>query len=139
MTAITCPREQEMAQAVASGTVTTELRDHAGRCQACLAAWLTTALHTTAAPPPHLDPSALWERAGRMRRLRAEAQMSRIITAAQIAAGVIILAVLVFFGSQTATRAWFTVPGQSSLLLAAGVGLLLLATVGVSKLMAQDG
>ena len=138
MTAVTCPREQEMAQAVASGIVTTELRDHAGRCQACLAAWLTSALHATSAPTPQLDPSALWERAGRMRRLRAEAQMSRIITGAQVAAGVIILAVLVFFGSQSATWARFTVPGQSSLLLAAGVGLFLLATLGVSKLMAQD-
>lgn len=138
MTSATCPRGPEVAQAVAAGVLTADLRDHASRCQACLATWLTSAVHGTAAPSPRLDPSALWERAGRMRRLRAEAQMSRIITGAQVAAGIIILAVLVFFGSQSATWSWLTLPGQSSVLLAAGVSLVLLAALGVSRLIAQE-
>jgi hypothetical protein len=134
----TCSRSAEVARAVSAGAFSTELRDHASRCQTCLAAWLTSAVHGTAAPPPRLDASALWERASRMRRLRAEAQMSRIITGAQVAAGVIILAVLVFFGSQSATWSWLTLPGQSSVLLAAGVSLVLLTALGVSRLIAQE-
>ena len=48
-----------------------------------------------------------------MRRLRAEAQMARILTGAQVAAGVLILAVLVFFGSQTATWETFSLAGAT--------------------------
>jgi hypothetical protein len=127
-----------MAQAVAAGQVPAELRDHASRCRPCLATWLASAAHATLTPPPRLDPSTLWERAGRMRRLRAEAQMSRIVTAAEVAAGLIILAVLVIFGSQSVAWTWLTLPGQSSLLLGAGVGLLLVGAVGISRLILQD-
>jgi hypothetical protein len=129
-----------MAQAVAAGQVPAELRDHASRCRPCLATWLTSAAHATVTPPPRLDPSTVWERAGRMRRLRAEAQMSRIVTAAEVAAGLIILAVLVVFGSQSVVWSWLTLtlPGQSSLLLGAGVGLLLVGAVGISRLILQD-
>jgi hypothetical protein len=135
-----CPREQELSRALASATtVPAELRAHAGGCEACLGIWLRTAVHSAATPAPGLDPSALWERAGRMRRLRAEAQMARIVTSAQVAAAVLILAVLVFFGSQPATWSAFSFAGTNTLQLAAGFGLLLLAAVGVSRLIAQDG
>jgi hypothetical protein len=139
MTPATCPREVEVARAVPAGTISQELRDHVGRCEVCLGTWLQSAAHSVTTPPPALDPSALWERAGRLRRLRAEAQMSRIVTGAQVAAGVLILAVLVFFGSQSATWSSLTFPAIGNVELAAGLGIFLLLTaVGVSSLIAQD-
>jgi hypothetical protein len=134
----TCQRQQELTQAIASGTVPAELRAHAGSCQPCLGTWLRLASHSAATPAPKMDPSTLWERAGRMRRLRAEAQMARILTGAQVAAALLILAVLVFFGSQPATWNSFSLAGANTLQLAAGLGLLLLAAVGVSRLITQD-
>ena len=133
-----CPREREMSEAATAGVVSADLRGHAGTCQACLTTWLTGALHASAAPAPRLNPSALWEQAGRMRRLRAEAQMARIMTGAQVAIGMIILAVLVFFGTQSATWTSFPFAAANSMHLAAGVGLLLLAAAGVSRLITQD-
>lgn len=133
-----CPREREMREAVAAGVIAADLRGHAGTCQACLTTWLTSAVHGSAAPAPRLDPSALWERAGRMRRLRAEAQMARIFTGAQVAAGVLILCVLVFFGTQPATWTSFSFAGATTTQVVAALGLLLLAAAGVSRLIAQD-
>ena len=139
-----CPREYEMTQAIASGVVPIELRRHAGACQVCLTTWLTTTVHASAAPPPRLDPSSLWERAGRMRRLRAEAQMARIVTGAQVAAAVLILAVLVFFGGQSffgpqpATWTAESFAGLNATHLVAAVALIFLAGFGLSRLLIQD-
>ena len=133
-----------MTEAIASGSIPSELRRHAGKCQACLTTWLTTTVHASAAPPPRLDPSALWERAGRMRRLRAEAQMARIVTGAQVAAAVLILAVLVFFGSQPffgpqpATWTAVSFAGLNATHLVAAVGLIFLAGFGLTRLLSQD-
>jgi hypothetical protein len=138
MTAITCPRECEMAQAIAARTLTQELRSHAAGCETCLTTWLTTAVPGASTPPPTINPAALWERAGRMRRLRAEAQMSRIVTGAQVIAAVLILAVLVFFGSQPATWTSLTFAGTNATQLAMGLGLLVLAGFGFSRLIAHD-
>ncbi len=143
-----CTRAQDLRQSLASGVVAPELRTHAATCPACLTMWLTATAQ--AAPPLTLDPAALWERAGRMRRLRAEAQMSRILTGAQVAAAVLILAVLVFFGSQTApwatfsmagaTRTWtsLSLAGVNPAQVAAGLAMLLLAAAGVSRLIVHD-
>ena len=65
--------------------------------------------------------------------------MSRIVTGAQVAAGVLILAVLVFFGSQPATWTSVSFAGSSSMHLAAGLSLFLLAALAVSRLITQDG
>jgi len=136
-----CPREDELTEAIASGVVPIELRRHAGACQVCLTTWLTTTVHASAAPPPKLDPSALWERAGRMRRLRAEAQMARIVTGAQVAAAVLILAVLVFFGSQSffgSQPATVSFAGLNATHLVAAVTLIFLAGFGLSRLLFQE-
>lgn len=133
-----CAREHEISQAAVTGVVSAELRSHAATCQACLTTWLTTSLHASATPPPRLDPSMLWERAGRMRRLRAEAQMARIMTGAQVAAGVLILAVLVFFGTQPATWTSMSFAGMNGTHLVAAVGLIFLAGFGLSRLVIQD-
>jgi hypothetical protein len=135
---MTCHREQELVEAIASGTVPVELRLHAGGCQPCLGTWLRLAAHSVATPAPRLDPSTLWERAGRMRRLRAEAQIARIVTGTQFAAAVLILAVLVFFGSQPATWTSFSFAGTNTFQLGVGLSLILLAAVGVSRLITQD-
>jgi hypothetical protein len=137
MRSASCLREREMAQAVAARTVTQDLRTHAASCEVCLTTWLTMAV-PGASPPPAINPAALWDRAGRMRRLRAEAQMSRIVTGAQVIAAILILAVLVFFGSRPATWASLSFTGANATLLATGLGLLVLAGVGVSRLIAQD-
>ena len=133
-----CPREYEMRQAVTAGAVTQDLRHHAAGCQACLATWLSSAMHAAPAPPPRIDPALLWERARRQRRLRAEAQMSRILMGAQAAAGVLILAVLVFFGTQSVTWTGLSFAGMNGTHLVAAVGLIFLAGFGFSRLITQD-
>jgi len=133
-----CPRERELTEAIANGAVPPELRAHAGGCQPCLGTWLRVAMHSAPTPAPKLDPSTMWERAGRMRRLRAEVQMARIFAGAQVAAAVLILAVLVFFGSQPATWSSFSFAGANNMQLAAGLGILFLAAAGVSRLIVQD-
>ena len=138
MTSATCPREAEMAQAVAARTVMQDLRIHAASCEVCLTAWLTMAVPGASTPPRAINPAALWDRAGRMRRLRAEAQMSRIVTGAQVIAAILILAVLVFFGSRPATWASLSFSGANATQVGVGLALLILASVGVSRLIAQD-
>ncbi|HYN10735.1 MAG TPA: hypothetical protein VES67_25350 [Vicinamibacterales bacterium] len=133
-----CPREHEMHQAVAAGAVTQELRHHAAGCQACLATWLSSAVHAAPAAPPAIDPVLLWERARRQRRLRAEAQMSRILMGAQAAAAVLILAVLVFFATQSVTWTAVSFAGLNGTHLVAAVGLIFLAGFGLSRLITQD-
>jgi hypothetical protein len=137
-----CPREQEMRQAVTAGSVTPALRQHAAGCQPCLAAWLSSAVHAAPAPPPAIDPALLWERARRARRLRAEAQMSRILMGAQAVTGVLILAVLiffgVFFGRQPATWTAMSFAGLNGIHVVAAIGLIFLAGFGLSRLHVQD-
>ena len=129
-----CPRESELAQAMAQGTVTQELRSHAAGCETCLTAWMTRAVRGASLAPATIDPAALWERAGRMRRLRAEAQITRIVTGAQVIAAVLILAVLVYFGSQPATWSSLSLARINGIQLAAALGMIVLAGVGVSLL-----
>jgi hypothetical protein len=134
----TCSRGFEMADAIAAGMMTPELRSHAAGCEACLAAWLSSAVPGVSTAPATINPVALWARARRMRRLHAEAQISRIVTGAQVIAAVLILAVLVFFGSQPTTWASLSFAQINGVQLATGIGVLILASVGVSRLMAQD-
>ena len=138
MIPVACPRGSDMADAIAAGMVTPELRSHAAGCEACLAAWLSSAVPGVSTAPATINPIALWARAGRMRRLRAEAQISRIITGAQVIAAVLILAVLVYFGSQPGTWASLSFARINGIQLATGIGLLVLAGVGVSRLIAHD-
>jgi len=133
-----CPRGSELAQAIAQGTMTPELLSHAGGCEACVTTWLTSAVRGTSMTPATIDPAALWERAGRMRRLRAEAQISRIVTGAQVTAAVLILAVLVYFGSQPATWSSLSFARVSGIQLAVALGMLVVAVVGVSLLYLSD-
>jgi len=140
MTVERCPRELDVRQAVADGCVTADLSAHAAGCEQCLTVWLRTAVPGTvgAGPPKTVDPSLVWARARRLRRLRAEAQISRIITAAQVTAGLLILGVLVFFGSRPATWPSLSLASDNAMLLAAGMGLMMLAAFGLSRLISQD-
>lgn len=140
MIAARCAREDDVRQAAAAGRISAELGAHAAGCEICLPALLSTAVPGAfgTGPPKTIDPAVVWVQARRRRRLRAEAQISRIVTAAQVAAGLLILAVLVFFGSRPASWPTLSFAGENGILLAAGMSLFLLAAFGLSTLISQD-
>ena len=78
-----------------------------------------------------------------MRRLRAEAQMACIVTGAQVAAAVLILAVLVFFGASRSSAPARDLDGgvvrrpQRHALVAA-VALIFSGGFGLSRLLFQE-
>lgn len=130
-----CRFEPETTQAARTGRWTEALRAHAGDCPACRQVALVTgalASVTTEAPVKPVDPHVIWARARQHRRLRAEVLASRIVTGAQVVAGVILLAGLGFVAARV--NVWF--PSADSSLQAhvstGFVGLLLLALGGIA-------
>ena len=90
-------------------------------------------------PPRFVDPAVVWAHARERRRLDAEARITRILTAAQIAAGLVVLVPLGFFIGLPA--AW---PGLDFIrqipwpLAGVAAGVTVLAGTGVAVLASQD-
>lgn len=105
-----CRFEQQTSQAARTGRWIEALRAHAGGCPTCRQVVLVTralASQTREVPAKPPDPHLIWARAGHRRRLRAEALASRIVTGAQVAAGIVLLAGLLFVA--TRIEAWLPV------------------------------
>jgi hypothetical protein len=129
-----CRFEPETTQAARTGRWTEVLRAHAGDCPTCRQVVLVTAALasvSTEAPVRPVDPHVIWARARQRRRLRAEVLASRIVTSAQVVAGIILLAGLFF----VAARVDVWIPSTSSLQVNVStgfIGLLLLALGGIA-------
>ena len=100
-----CRLGRDVQQAAISGRWATALREHVEGCRSCREiASVTATLAAAPVPPPStVRPAVLWIRAKHARRLRAEAMVSRIITAGQIGAGVVGLGLLLFAAGQIET------------------------------------
>jgi hypothetical protein len=84
-----CPHELDVQQAAASGRWPAALDAHSRDCGACADVRLVTSTFASvppaAAPRVTPDPALLFARARQARRLRAEARISLVSTASQIA------------------------------------------------------
>ena len=121
-----CRRGDEIADAAAHGVWSHDQRAHAASCRSCRDRALVAAAFATPADrarPLEIDPSRLWMRARYERRLRAEAQASRIVALVQ---GVVSLgvaaALFIAAGSfwPGAVWSWLT-PDASSATVLGGV------------------
>lgn len=122
-----CPREREVQEATAAGRWTADLRAHAATCRPC--ADVALAVTVLAAPIPGrpiaADPAVLWNQARLSRRLRAEAQVSRLVTGVQMAIGLALIAALVYASARSEMWTAIPVAGAGLAAIAAGTGLLL--------------
>jgi hypothetical protein len=99
MTRRSCRHETDIGDAVCSGRWTRELLVHARACPICSDVRVVAEALRAPRPPARVeaDPSLLWACGRHVRRLGAEARISLVVTAAEVAALVGVLAVLVSF------------------------------------------
>jgi hypothetical protein len=121
-----CRRGDEIADAAAHGAWTHDQRAHAASCVSCRDRALVAAALATPLPegrhPIAADPARLWTRARYERRLRAEAQASRIVAVVQAVVSVAVVAALLVAASAFwpgAVWSWLT-PGPDSTTVVAG-------------------
>jgi len=130
-----CRFEPETTQAARTGRWTEALRAHTGGCPTCRQVVLVTgalASASTDASVRPVDPHLIWARARQRRRLRAEILASRIVTGAQVAAGIVLLAGLFFVAARV--DVW-VLSADASLQVHVSTGftsLLLLALSGIA-------
>lgn len=139
MSLFECPRERAVTMASAAGRWTEELRAHAASCRHCREAALVASAFGAESikPPAGISPSTIWLRARLARRQRAEAQVSRILTGAQIAIGSLVAGAFVAVGRQIN---WWT-PGADAAIpasLVALVGVLMVAAVAATSLISRE-
>lgn len=148
MIALACARERDVRDAAAAGRWNADLKGHVSGCATCgEVAAVTLALTgpeardaETGRPllSSEIDPARLWARARQTRRLKAEAQISRIITVTQIGSGMIVLAVLMFIARHTISWPAVSADLRSADPTAAATTLLLLAALGLSRLVSKN-
>jgi hypothetical protein len=134
-----CPREVDVRDAARSGRWPAGLRAHAPHCRHCADVSLVTetlARSNESRLPPS-DPRVLWMHARLNRRLHAEAQISRLITAVQMVVGIALVAALAYLG--TTLDVWRRVPQPGSdVVAAAGIaGALVAGIVLVFRLIGR--
>jgi hypothetical protein len=138
-----CRREPEIGDARVSGRWTADLRQHVSTCAVCRE---VSRVGTALAAMPHVqapaavNPSLLWERARQARRLRAEAQISRIVTATQTAtaAGVGIGAIIVCVRIWPASWQSLTLGVGDHAILSGATALLMVTALAVSRWLSHD-
>jgi hypothetical protein len=125
-----CRRESEVHAAARSGRWTPALRAHAEACRHCADVALATAALAAAPAPRALpgDPQVLWMQARLVRRLHAQAQISRVIAVAQAAIGLVVAAALLYGAVRVDAFAALP-PLLSGFGAAAGVSGLILAAL----------
>jgi hypothetical protein len=100
---------------------------------------VTDALHTPLPPAPVLaDPRVIWAAARHARRLRAEAQISLILTASQIAACAVVVAVVVRFVPWPDAWSPLSFEFDDRTLWYGALGLVMAGTLGLSRLITGD-
>ena len=142
MNPLSCPRESDVRLAALTGRWTGALRAHAERCTHCAdVALVTSTLAGAREARPLLpgDPGVLWMHARLNRRLHAEAQISRLVTAVHMVIGVVVLAGLTYVGSTL--DLWRSVPPQAmeAAALTGFAALLLSGVVLVTRAMTRSG
>ena len=128
MSVIGCNRERESTTAAKSGRWPADLRAHVRHCRHCADVVLVTSAVTASADCHHGmgDPAVLWFQARLSRRLRAEAQVSRLMTAMQTIAGLVVVCALAYMAVRQ--EIWRGLAAADlNLSLAAAAALLLLA------------
>ena len=144
MTGPHCDREIEVRDAGASGRWTQGLRQHASECSTCRDVALVATAFASLPGTGRItaNPALLWELARQARRLRAEAQISRIITVTKIVAAFLSGAAIVGLVTRFATwpASWSAlVPGDDDrAVLYGATGLLLVAVFAVSRWMSDE-
>lgn len=102
-------------------------------------ALVRSALGTPLPPsPPSADPRLLWVSARHARRLRAEAEISQIITVSQIAAVAVVVGVVLRFVKWPALWSWLSQSPDDRTLIYAATGLVAAAAIGVSRWLMYD-
>jgi hypothetical protein len=136
-----CPNEVDVRDAARSGRWPARLRAHAQKCRHCADVSIVTetlARSNESRPLPS-DPRVLWMHARLNRRLHAEAQISRVVTAVQTVVGLALVSALAYLG--TTLEVWRRLPQPGGDVAAAAgiVGALLASIVLVFRVLGRGG
>jgi hypothetical protein len=136
----TCAFEEPVRHASIDGRWTADLTAHVDGCAVCdEVRTIACLLQTPQSPAPvTTDPRLIWVSARHARRLRAEAQISQIVTAAQIAACAVVVAALASFASWPDAWPTFSFDGGDRTVLYAVAGVVMVGAVALSQWRSRD-